>query len=211
MTAVRVSLYVLDTGPLITLAAAGSLNYLLYPSVPVIIPDAVFYEATRDISKLGAQSIIDWVKEHHGKVEIAVTNAYVNFEAARSVNPQAREPNLGERAAVEVIEEPARLTADERAILLCEETAVTRRIIVRERERIIELSTMDFLKLLEAEQRIQSADAVFDQALAAGRTPSRVEKFAEHDPDLREAVRDTLRAARRSELTNPRRRTQPKP
>jgi hypothetical protein len=30
-----------------------------------------------------------------------------------------------------------------------------RRIVVRERERIVELSTMDYLKLLEAERRIQ--------------------------------------------------------
>jgi hypothetical protein len=195
MTAPRVSLYVLDTGPLITLAAADSLDYLLYPNVAVVIPDAVFYEATRDTGKLGAQSIIDWVKAHHARIEIAVTNAYLNFDSARGTNPSAYEPNLGERAAVEVIEEPARLQDDERAILLCEETALTRRIVVRERERIVELTTMDFLKLLEAERRIQSADAVFDRALASGRTPSRAEKFAAHDPSIRDAVRETLRAA----------------
>ena len=189
----RVSLFVLDTGPLITLAAADSLEYLLYPNVPVVIPDAVFYEATRDSAKLGAQSIIDWVKAHHGEVEVAVTNVYVNFDTIRTINPRAYEPNLGERAAVEVIEEPARLRNDDKAILLCEESAVTRRVVVRERDKIIELSTMDFLRLLEVEQRIQSADAVFDRALAVGRTPSRLEKFGEHDPSLREAVRDVLR------------------
>ena len=203
MTAPRAAIYVLDTGPLITLAAAECLDYLLYPSVPVIIPDAVFYEATRDSAKLGAQSIMAWVKAHHSQVEIAVTNAYVNFEAALLTNPGAYEPNLGERAAVEVIEEPARLQGEEKAILLCEETAVTRRVVVREREKIIELGTMDFLKLLEAEQRIQSADAVFDRALAAGRTPSRVEKFGEHDPSVRDAVRETLRVAQRD--TSPKR------
>jgi hypothetical protein len=193
----RASIYVLDTGPLITLAAADSLDYLLYPSVPVVIPDAVFYEATRDSAKLGAQSIIDWVKAHRAQVEIAVTNAYLNFDAARLVNPGAYEPNLGERAAIEVIEEPARLQGDDRAILLCEETAVTRRVIVREREKIVELSTMDFLKLLEAERRIQSAEAIFERALEAGRNPSRVEKFGEHDRSMQEAVRDTLRAVQR--------------
>jgi hypothetical protein len=193
----RASIYVLDTGPLITLAAADSLDYLLYPSVPVVIPDAVFYEATRDSAKLGAQSIIDWVKAHRAQVEIAVTNAYLNFDAARLVNPGAYEPNLGERAAIEVIEEPARLQGDDRAILLCEETAVTRRVIVREREKIVELSTMDFLKLLEAERRIQSAEAIFERALEAGRNPSRVEKFGEHDHSMQEAVRDTLRAVQR--------------
>ena len=41
MTTPRVCLYVLDTGPLITLAAADSLDYLLYPNVQVVIPDAV--------------------------------------------------------------------------------------------------------------------------------------------------------------------------
>ena len=70
-------------------------------------------------------------------------------------------------------------------------------MIVREREKIIELGTMDFLKLLEAEQRIQSAEAVFERALAAGRGPSRTEKFGEHEPAMREAVRDTLRAVQR--------------
>jgi hypothetical protein len=193
----RVSLFVLDTGPLITLAAAENLDYLLYPNVPVVIPDAVFYEATRDVGKLGAQSTIDWVKAHHAQVEIAPTNAYVNFQAARSVNPRAEEPHLGEQAAVEVIDEPARLQADERAVLLFEETNVMRRVIVRERERIVEVSTMDFLRILEAEQRIQSADAVFDRALAAGRSPSRTEKLKEYDAELREAVRETLRAAQR--------------
>ena len=44
---------------------------------------------------------------------------------------------------------------------------ITLILIVRERERIIELSTSDFLKLLEVEQRIQSADAVFDRAQSA--------------------------------------------
>jgi hypothetical protein len=38
MSQVRVSLFVLDTGPLITLAAADSLDYLLYPNAPVVIP-----------------------------------------------------------------------------------------------------------------------------------------------------------------------------
>ena len=80
MTAPRAALFVVDTGPLITLAAAESLDYLLYPNLPIIIPDAVFYEATRDSAKLGAQSIIDWVKLHHERIEIVVTNTYVNFE-----------------------------------------------------------------------------------------------------------------------------------
>ena len=44
---VEVTLIVIDVPPLITLAAAQRLDYLLYPELPVIIPDAVYYEATR--------------------------------------------------------------------------------------------------------------------------------------------------------------------
>ena len=101
----RIAIYVFDTGPLNTLAAADSLDYLLYPNVQVVIPDAVFYEATRDIGKLGAQSIIEWVQANHKKIELAPTKAYLAFEAARNEDPKFRMSNLGEQAAVEVIEQ----------------------------------------------------------------------------------------------------------
>ena len=181
-------LFVVDTGPLITLAAAQSLDYLLYVDADVVIPDAVLHEATRDVSRLGAQDVIDWVKAHHARVEIAATKAYQIFDAARASIPNLREPDLGERAAVEVIEEPDRLQGDERGVLLCEETAVFRRVVVRDRERIVELSTLDFLRILEAEQRIQSAEQVFELAAKAGRFPSRAEKMSRHDEATRAAI-----------------------
>lgn len=97
---------------------------------------------------------------------------------------------------MEVIEEPDRLHGDERAILLCEETAVLRRVTVRDRSRIVEVSTLDFLRLLEHEQRIQSAEAVFDLAISAGRSPSRVEKLGSHDLSARAAIQDLLKPLR---------------
>ena len=187
-------LFVVDTGPLITLAAAQSLDYLLYVAADLVIPDAVLYEATADAARLGAQDIIDWVKANRLRVEVAPTKAYQVFDAARTSIPNLREPNLGERAAVEVIEEPGRLEGGERGVLLCEETAVLRRIVVRDRSRVVELSTLDFLTLLEAERRIQSADQVFVLAAEAGRAPSRAEKLSAHDTATREALRDLVRA-----------------
>ena len=59
--------------------------------------------------------------------------------------------------------------------------------IVRERERIVENSTRNFLNLLEAEQRIQSADRIFELAAKTGRQASRVEKFNQHDEATRSA------------------------
>jgi hypothetical protein len=159
----RVKLFVVDTGPLITLAVANSLDYLLCVQADIVIPDAVLYEATHDAAKLGAQDIIDWAKANRARIELAPSQAFAIFEAARESITNLRQPDLGERAAVEVIEEPDRLIGDERAVLLCEETAVFRRIEIREKERIVELSTMDFLRLLEAERRIQSAEIAFSR------------------------------------------------
>ncbi len=186
-------LFVVDTGPLITLAVAQSLDYLLYAEADLVIPDAVLYEATHDAARLGAQDIIDWVKTHRGRVEVAATKTYEIFDAARMTMPNLREPDLGERAAVEVIEEPDRLRGLERGLLLCEETAVLRRVVVRDRTRIVELSTLDFLRLLEAEQRIQSAEQVFQLAAGAGRLASRAEKLREQDAATRAAVRSLMR------------------
>ncbi len=50
--AIDVRLIVTDAPPLITLAVAKSLDYLLYPELPVIVPDAVFHEATAAAGKL---------------------------------------------------------------------------------------------------------------------------------------------------------------
>jgi len=186
-------LFVVDTGPLITLAVAESLDYLLYVDADVVIPDAVLHEATRDANRLGAQDIVDWVKGRRARVEIAPTKAYEVFDAARATMPNLREPDLGERAAVEVIEEPDRLLGDERGLLLCEETAVLKRVVVRDRDRIVELSTLDFLRILEAEQRIQSAEQVFELAAKAGRFASRVEKLNAHDEATRMAIKGLVR------------------
>ena len=59
---------------------------------------------------------------------------------------------------------------------------------MRDRERIAELSTLDFLRILEAEQRIQSAEQVFELAAKAGRFPSRAEKLGEQDAATRTAI-----------------------
>ena len=107
--------------------------------------------------------------------------------------PNLREPDLGQGAAVDVIEEPDRLQGDERGVLLCEESAVLRRVAVRDRERIVELSTLDFLRILEAEQRIQSAGHVFERAARAGRSPSRAVKLSGHDELTRTAIQGLVK------------------
>jgi hypothetical protein len=72
-------------------------------------------------------------------------------------------------------------------------TAPTLRPQVRERDRIVEISTLDFLRILEAEQRIQSAEQVFELAEKAGRSPSRVVKLSAHDEVTRTAIQELVR------------------
>ena len=69
----RIGLIVTDASPLITLAAAESLDLLTMPEIPVSIPDMVYYEVTRDIAKLGATSVIDWVKGNRALVRLEPT------------------------------------------------------------------------------------------------------------------------------------------
>jgi hypothetical protein len=165
----------------------------VYVDADVVITDAVLHEATRDAARLGAQDIIDWVKAHRTRVEIAPTKAYERYDLARAAAPGFQEPDLGERAAVEVIEEPDRLVGAERGLLLCEETAVLKRVVVRDRDRIVEISTLDFLRILEAEQRIQSAEQVFELAEKAGRLASRVVKLSAQDDATRATIQGLVR------------------
>jgi hypothetical protein len=93
-------LIVPDTGPLITLAAADSLDYLLYPGVPVYVPDAVLYEATVRGDALGAQSVAAWVQGHSQQVFPLVTQTFADHLAMLGAGLKAPR-DLGERAAIE--------------------------------------------------------------------------------------------------------------
>lgn len=190
----KLAIFVVDTGPLITLAAARSLDYLLYiDGADIVVPDAVLYEATHDAGRLGATDILDWATLHRTRVEFAPTQSFRVFDAARRIDAGARQPHLGEQAAVEVIEQQGRLGPGERGILLCEESAVLRRVTVQAPEKIIALSTTDLLRALETAGRIQSADAVLEWAVAAGRTANAKEHMPNYSDSVRAAIHDLVR------------------
>lgn len=182
-------LLIVDAGPLITLAAAASLDYLLYANGPIIIPDAVFFEATRDASRLGAGIIVEWANANLDRVHIAPTNAFAAFARDYEAGLTEREPDLGERAAIEYARHHVHLGPDERAVLLSEDRKVTGLRIARgELPRAIIITMRDFLLTLERIGRINSADAIYDAVVEAGRTPSRRELLDQHDPMVRDAV-----------------------
>lgn len=196
----RARLLVLDTGPLITLAAADSLDYLLYPQVPVFIPDAVFHEATAGVDALGAGSITAWAQHHLDAVRMVPTQAYADLMALRTLDPARRIRDLGERAALEAIRDAIVLAPRERAVLLTEDDRVVRGTAIiapEDRERVIPITTRDFLVGLELAGRINSADAVYARAEAAGRTVSRRTVLDDQARPARDAVATMLGRAER--------------
>ena len=86
----RFGLIVADALPLMTLSAADALSCLLIPDVPVLIPDMVHAEVARDMTRLGAKEIVDWIRTHGEQVKIIATEDYAEFEALRAINPNIR-------------------------------------------------------------------------------------------------------------------------
>ena len=188
--AISFKIMVMDAAPLIFLAAGKSLAYLLYPSLPVFIPDAVFHEATAASDKLGAQEIIDWYRANTGAVRIEPT-AIFQREAKVVEALGGRFPrDMGERSALELIRAYP-FVDEERALLLSDDRDAERLSIV-DPSRLVLLGTWDFLRQLEAAQRIQSADAFAQTVAAAGVSLPKRDLFGRHDPAVRDAVREIL-------------------
>lgn len=165
---------VMDTGPLITLAVADSLDYLLVPGFPVIVPDAVFFEATRKSDAIGAESILEWVQLHANRVNIVPTSVYAS-NAVSLEGGGPRVPDMGERSAIEVVRYTPFATEQEVAILLTEDDEVVegRHFSEDVRHRIVVVTTHDFLEGLEKARRINSVQAVYDRANDGGRMASK--------------------------------------
>ena len=179
----------MDTGPLITLAVAESLDYLLFPNVPVIIPDAVLFEATRKTEAIGAFSINEWVQGHADQVNTVPTTLFENYVAGLEFGLD-KAPNLGEQSAFEVIENTPFVSENEIAILLSEDDKVIRGLSIPEgaRDRIIVITTHDFLEGLERSQRINSVDAVYQRAEDGGRAASKKQTELDQRDRALEAV-----------------------
>lgn len=169
MTA-RLGLIVTDASPRITLGAAGALDCLLLPGVPVFVADMVYTEVTHDMAKLGAGEVAERIRAHAEQVQIVTTKEYTEFEVLRTIDPNTRFRDRGERAALEVLNYKAAADPELQAILLFEDGDVRQRsFLIALPERVSAISTGDFLHELGATGRIQSADHILDEAAARGR------------------------------------------
>jgi predicted nucleic acid-binding protein len=170
----RFGLIVTDASPLITLASADALQVLTRINLPILIPDMVYAEVTRDLARLGASGVVDWVRGNPDQVRIAPTNVYAEYEALLSINPETRSKGRGEQAALEVLQAAISASPDLKAFLLFEDKDLSQRQFVRALpDRVTGISTGDLLRELEPAQLIQSADQILDEAAKNGRNIER--------------------------------------
>jgi len=185
----RLGLIVTDASPLITLGAARALPCLTIAKVPVFIPDMVYTEVTRDMARLGAEEVVEWVRANLGQVQIVPTQVFAEYQALQSINANARSKGRGEQSALEVL--AYEIAADEElfAVLLFEDNDIQKREFVGLLpDRVTVLSTGDLLHELEAAGHIQSSDHILDQAADRGRNVDR-----QREPKAAEPVRALLR------------------
>ena len=191
-----------DTSSLITLAVADSLDYLTVGGIQIIIPDAVYYEATFDVQKMGASDIIEWTQKNSHTVQIIPTSIFAE-QIIRIEQGEPRQRNLGESAALEIARDTSLINGDGQAFILTEDDAVLDGGFIHsnEKRRIIVISTYDFLVALEAEQLINSADAVYMLAADAGRLASRRRTEKDRHNTAVAAIKDIIQ--RQTERAKP--------
>ena len=182
------SLIVTDTSPLFTLVLADALDVLLRPGLSISIPDAVYIEATRVHGAPGAERIVEWINAHLEDVRIVPTDIGIDqqrrLEEGRSIR------GLGEQAAIEALERFLRANPQAEALLLFEDSDVSKRRAVVD-DRVGLISTGDFLRELESAGLIQSAERVLDLAAEHGRNVER-QRRAASDGTIRERLHQQL-------------------
>lgn len=188
----RLGLIVTDASPLITLAAAKALNCLTIPKVPVFIPDMVYAEVTRDLARLGADEIINWVRDNSELVKIIPTQVFAEYQALLVLNNQTKSRGRGEQSALEVLAYETARDQHLQAILIYEDNDIHRRKFAAALPANVSvLSTGDLLLELESAGKIQSADHILESAAARGRNIEAL-KNAGNDIHAANWLRDKL-------------------
>jgi hypothetical protein len=136
------------------------------------------------------------VQKNSKHVQTLTTQVFFNFIETISINPARREKDLGERAAIEAIHDSIHLNYQERAILMTEDDRALRRVLVIEaelNERMIPMTTRDFLEGMEEAGRINSVDDIYRLAENAGRLANKRSVLKSQNEQSIKAVRQLLR------------------
>ena len=163
-------LIITDTSPLITLALGDQLHALTAPGLRVVIPDAVWVEATRIENAPGASELIEWIARNDDRVTTRPTE--VGQDQLQRLRDGRPIRGMGEAAALEVLKTTAEYHPFRHLFLIFEDKDLEKRAIILP-ERAYAITTGDWLRLAERKGLIQSADEALDRAAARGRTVDR--------------------------------------
>lgn len=163
-------LIVTDTSPLITLALADQLRALTAPGLRVVIPDAVWVEATRLENAPGASELIEWIARNDAYVSTRPTE--IGLDQLQRLRDGRPIRGMGEAAALEILMTTSEHHPDRHLFLIFEDKDLERRAIILP-DKAYAITTGDWLRLAEREGFIQSADEALDRAASRGRTVDR--------------------------------------
>ena len=182
MTA-RITVLVTDTSPLLTLALGDSLDALLQLGLPIIIPDAVYTEATRIVGAPGASRIVEGLDEH---LEARVVMTETGVDQLRRIEEGRSIRGMGESAVFELTKKILARDEASEVLLLFEDSDIEKTRPGLD-SRIILIATGEFLHELENLGLIQSADRILDMAALQGRN---VDKLRRMRAAERRAIRE---------------------
>ena len=148
-------LIVTDTSPLITLALGEHLHALTAPGLRVVIPDAVWVEATRIEGSPGATELIEWIATYDELVSVRPTET--GQDQLQRLRDGRTIRGMGEAAALEVLKTTAERHPARHLFLIFEDKDIEKRSVILP-EKAYAIATGDWLRLAERNGLIQSAE-----------------------------------------------------
>jgi len=192
---VPVTVIVVDSGPLISLAACKRLGLLSSFDRPIQIADVARAECVRDLTKIGAESLSAWFASLNGSFYTMIgtpflqnwLDAVAQEEAGDRTFPSK---GIGDAAAAWILSRiSSNPRSNELSLLLTEDANFGDVVIPSQNPGVHILSTRAFLKTLENFRLIPSAAAIVDEIGDAGR------RLARYYADRRGRVERGLRTS----------------
>jgi hypothetical protein len=180
----RCVLVIPDAGPINSLWVARRLDLLLKLEMPVVLIDEVYAETTRDPDHYAKDRDVQSFVEAHRDREILVEKTFVGSSAAVArARGDKLKSNLGDAAIAEFLNDANEgsginkyLQSDEPVLLLFEDADLRSTKFIKKTDNLHLLSTVAFLRGMEAVGLIESAQEVI-QAMTNPSNPRESRKL----------------------------------
>lgn len=176
---IPVTLVIVDTGPLISLAACDRLDLLDQFSLRVRVTDVVKAECLRYPNKVGGNVLGSWFSLFDGKTYDVVNTPFLQAwqdavrqeEVGDETHPSK---GIGDASIAWLLQRINSSSPQEEIVLLLSEDApFGNGVVLATHPEVYMLSTRMFLKVLENFEIIESASQIVSEIADAGRTVAR--------------------------------------